>query len=201
MDGKEIAKENYTVNFNEILLKETALFGINDGNHLITITAEKSGAADCVFDFMFTAVTPQKPVISEVLSYELSDGGTLGVNMDFKNNLAINAVLLNGEELDKSLWRTVAYGSLILGEGAFSSLKAGEYTFTVVCDRERADFTVIVTDSRVKPAGGKNETVKTYNVGASVGIGIGAGIVLGALVFAWLILFAKVKGVKANKEE
>lgn len=112
-----------------------AIGEISEGNHALEISTEAEDGKSFLLKAAFTAASKQPPVAASGLTYSLADGGTLGVNVDFKNNLSLKGVLLEGKPLETSLWRVGSYGSLLLSAGCFEGLTAGTYTFTLVCDR------------------------------------------------------------------
>lgn len=149
MDGRTVAADGYSYADGVLTVFSAAIGEISEGNHALEISTEAEDGKSFLLKAAFTAASKQPPVAASGLTYSLADGGTLGVNVDFKNNLSLKGVLLEGKPLETSLWRVGSYGSLLLSAGCFEGLTAGTYTFTLVCDRANGEFTVTVSDPRV----------------------------------------------------
>lgn len=149
VDESMIPADGYSYKDGILTVFESFLGEIVEGNHYLEISTETADGGAFVLKTAFTATLKQPPVAASGLTYSLADGGTLGINVDFKNNLQVLGVLLEGKLLETSLWRVSSYGSLVLSAACFESLTAGTYTFTIVCDRASGDFTVNVSDSRI----------------------------------------------------
>ncbi len=147
VDGNALGADGWSFADGSLTVKAAALGEIEEGNHSLTIKAEKDGET-VTAAAVFTVAVGQPPVVTAEPTYSLADGGALEINVDFKNNLALGAVLLDGKELSAALWNTGAYGNLTIKADCFKNLAAGVYKFTLVCDRASGDFTVTVTDTR-----------------------------------------------------